>query len=646
MLVGVGQAAPLAPSHSASSASARKPGHLAVLLGNRTIHHAVGRTGSGQPAAFPFAVRRAGTVSAVSVYLDAHNKARTLMVALYSSRRGHPVKLVASGKLSSPKAGSWNRVSLGRVAVRARSTYWLAVLGRGGTLVFRDARHGSCQARMYRTRMASMPRRWTSATRMNACSISAYAMGHLRPGAGGGGGGGTTNGTLTPTAPTAPTSPGGPGSPGTPAAQVGAPTPLGALVCTQTLNAGANVQSVVSSAAPGAVVCLNPGNWSPITLSGIAPASPGVTLAAPPGQTVVVPGFTVTGSNTRNLTIEGFNITKPGSGSYSGNNTGIQLLCGISGGVSLRFNTIENQSGGYGVYSYPDSCGGGHTQTGIDVEYNQIDHVSTGMEIDGNGTEQFGWTIAHNVIGPYIQYGGDGHYIQIGGISGPVTINNNAFEGPSDPAYETTSSHLNVLHIFNGGTNVTFDNNIIWHSDARAQSVLIADEPLQNINIQNNLDVEDPACETDSNCYTSPYFVEGMHGLTFEHNTSVNAAWSIILGHVYSYTYSDPQNMTATYNLTAPVSGDRGETNYGEWNCTSSCTTGNNVSADSSASGTLHGSGNIVNWAPTWTTTSWTPVSGPGYQAPPPGYYQPPGLLTKSGSSVLVGAGYQGLVGP
>jgi hypothetical protein len=517
----------------------------------------------------------------------------------------------------------------------------VAVLGRGGALYFRDAKTGACQAETYpRSRLASLPRLWARGARLPACSISAYATGHA---IGRGTGATTTNGTLTPTAPTAPTSPAA-GS--LPPPQVGAPTPAASLVCSQSLNPGANVGSVLSSAAPGAVVCLNAGNWSAITLSGIAPASPGVTLAATPGQTVVVPGFTVTGSNTRNLTIEGFSITRPGGGSYNGNNTGIQLLCGISGGVSLRYNTIENQSGGYGIYSYPDSCGNGHTQTGIDVEYNQIDHVSTGIEIDGNGTEQFGWNISHNVIGPYIQYGGDGHYIQIGGISGPATINNNAFEGPSDPAYETSASHLNVLHIFNGGTNVTFDNNIIWHSDARAQSVLIADEPLQNIDIENNLDVEDPACETDSNCYTSPYFVEGMHGLTFEHNTSVNAAWSIILGHVYSYTYNDPQNMTAENNLTAPVSGDRGETNYGEWNCTSSCTTANNVSADGSASSTLRGSGNVVNWTPSWTTTSWTPVSGPGYLPPPPGYYQPPGLVARSGSQVLVGAGYQGYVGP
>ena len=149
------------------------------------------------------------------------------------------------------------------------------------------------------------------------------------------------------------------------------------------------------------------------------------------------------------------------------------------------------------------------------------------------------------------------------------------------------------------GANITFNNNIIWHSDARAQSVLIADDPLNNITIQNNLDIEDPACETNSNCYTSPYFVEGMHGLTFQHNTSVNPAWSLVFGHVYSYTYSDPQNMTAQYNITVPAPGDHGETNYGEWTCTHACATQNNVSADTSANTVLGGTGNVVKWTPT-----------------------------------------------
>jgi hypothetical protein len=162
---------------------------------------------------------------------------------------------------------------------------------------------------------------------------------------------------------------------------------------------------------------------------------------------------------------------------------------------------------------------------------------------------------------------------------------------------------------------------------------------MDNITIENNLDVEDPACEHDSNCYTSPLTVYAAHGLTFEHNTYVNGAWSVSLAQT-GLGYSDPQNMTATYNIAGPASPlGADQPNYSDWNCKSSCHTGLNVSGDPSANATLGGTGNVVNWTPSWTTTSWAPVSGPGYKPPPPGYYQPEGLA-------ISGAGYQGQIGP
>src|SRR5690242_20495985 len=87
MFVGVGRAAPIGPHGSASSAGAPT-----ILLGSRAIQRGVGRISPGQGEAFPFAMRRAGAVSAVSVYVDAHSTAKALGVALYSSRSGHPVR--------------------------------------------------------------------------------------------------------------------------------------------------------------------------------------------------------------------------------------------------------------------------------------------------------------------------------------------------------------------------------------------------------------------------------------------------------------------------------------------------------------------------------------------------------------------------
>ena len=93
MFVGVGRAAPIGQHGSASSAGAP----TVLLLGARAIDHGVGQISSGHAEAFPLAVRRAGSVSAVSLYVDARSTAKSLEVALYSSRSGSPVRRVASG---------------------------------------------------------------------------------------------------------------------------------------------------------------------------------------------------------------------------------------------------------------------------------------------------------------------------------------------------------------------------------------------------------------------------------------------------------------------------------------------------------------------------------------------------------------------
>ena len=419
------------------------------------------------------------------------------------------------------------------------------------------------------------------------------------------------------------------------APQVGAPTPAG-VVCDETLGPGANVGSAVSSASAGSVVCLSSGSWSAITLENVSPASAGVTLAAAPGQTVVVPGITVQSS--QNLTVEGFSVTQPGNG----DDNGIQLFCGLSN-VTLKYNTIEDQPGGYGVYAAANYCGAGPIQNDINVEYNQIDHVGAGIQVNGGMAYQTNWTISHNVIGPEISYGntssqsGGGHYIEIGGANG-ATVDNNAFEGPEDSNATTLGEHVNVLHLQGGQENITFDNNIMWHTDTRGESVLFEDSPMDNIQIENNLDIEDPACVANTNCNDAPFDISAPDGLAFEHNTAVDGAWGIVHGQVTGTSSNDPENMTAQDNIDVgtPASG---QANYGLWDCNSSCAVQDNVSQDTSANSKFGGTGNVVNWNPTWTTTNWTPVDGPGYQPPPTGYYQPTSLS-------ITNAGYQNNDGP
>ena len=102
---------------------------------------------AGLAEAFPFANHNAGTVSSIRVYVDPHSTATQLIAGLYSASNGNPGSLVTSGSLSSATAGSWNTVPVTSAARQSGGTYRIAVLGRGGTLYFRDRDDGPLRQR-------------------------------------------------------------------------------------------------------------------------------------------------------------------------------------------------------------------------------------------------------------------------------------------------------------------------------------------------------------------------------------------------------------------------------------------------------------------------------------------------------------------
>ncbi len=149
-----------------------------VLLGDQTVESLVDTNSAGWAEAFPFTAQASGSVSSISVYVDSHNQATTLIAGLYSNNSGHPGALVTSGTFSSPKAGAWNQVHVNAGSVTSGSTYWLAVLGRGGALYFRDRNSGSCISENSRqTSLTSLPAAWTSGPTWSTCPVSAYAAG-------------------------------------------------------------------------------------------------------------------------------------------------------------------------------------------------------------------------------------------------------------------------------------------------------------------------------------------------------------------------------------------------------------------------------------------------------------------------------------
>ena len=397
------------------------------------------------------------------------------------------------------------------------------------------------------------------------------------------------------------------------------------VTCSTTLNPGANVQSALASASTGQVVCLNGGSWSAQTLTGVTHSGM-VTLAATPGASVTIAGLTITGQ-TSNLTIEGMKWT----GQFFDR-------AGVSN-VIFQYNTLQNLPDTFAVYSYPQSVGGNGVANGVQVLYNQFDHIGSCVELDGGSGMQENWTISHNVCGPDL---GDGissandpsHYIQIGGVNG-VTIDNNAFEGPYDSRGINDGPHNNVIHVWGTQSNVDIENNIMWHTDSRAQTILIEEGQTNNVTIKNNLDVEDPANFTNSNIYTMAWDVNKAHGETIENNTAISPYWGTMDGVLYQQSsgdYTSATNQTVSGNIVVPTASG-GNANFNT-SCASSCGYSGNVSGDSSAPG----SGSVTNWGASWQSTSWTPTSGSPWTPPPAGYYKPSGLSDT--------AGYQGTIGP
>jgi hypothetical protein len=373
------------------------------------------------------------------------------------------------------------------------------------------------------------------------------------------------------------------------AAQPGAPGPP--VSCTTTLQAGADLPTALAHADPGQVLCLDAGDWGDITLSDVSPAG-NVTLAAAPGQTVHLHSLTIEGqsdapSPTDNLTVRGFWIDR-----------GVQDLTDTTGGLVFEHNTIARIRQGYGFYFDPDGNGGSHAQAGVIIANNRISQVGECLAVTGSTS---GFSFDHNVCGPGIGYGDTastdpGHYIEVGG-SNDLAVDDNTFTGPAAPSAATAGLHLNVFHLFGGGRNIDFSHNVLWHTQARGQALLLQEGHFDDVRIDDNLDVEDPACGQHSECANYMAEVSTAHGLSFSYNTVVGASYGVLItASGDSAAYTTGSGYTVTHNV---VVGAQGAPAISYGGCSSACEFDYNVTDDDSAAeaDSVH---SVTHWTPAW----------------------------------------------
>ncbi len=162
-----------AVNHARSHQAVAAPSEL--LLGDGVVEQQADYVTAGQSEAFRVQAGSSGVTGAVHVYIDYRNAAKTLIVGLYTNANGHPGALLTRGSITSPQARAWNTVPVTPSQVVSGSTYWLAVLGEGGTLRYRDRRSGPCPSETSaQTNLSALPTAWSTGTTYSDCPISAY----------------------------------------------------------------------------------------------------------------------------------------------------------------------------------------------------------------------------------------------------------------------------------------------------------------------------------------------------------------------------------------------------------------------------------------------------------------------------------------
>jgi hypothetical protein len=162
-----------AATQSFSVAAAAAP---QTLIGDSTVQTTPDSNGAGTAESFKATARASGTTTKMSVYVATGNTAGTMVVGIYSDANGHPGTLLTKGTRSAPTAGAWNTVTVPAASLAAGQTYWVGLLGTGGTLQFRAGSAAGCRSEgSQSSTLSTLPSTWATGAMWGTCPPSAYA---------------------------------------------------------------------------------------------------------------------------------------------------------------------------------------------------------------------------------------------------------------------------------------------------------------------------------------------------------------------------------------------------------------------------------------------------------------------------------------
>jgi hypothetical protein len=154
----------------------------AKLVGSSTVENQADSSSPGTAEAFSYVATASGITETAHLYIGASNAAKTVAVGIYSNVGVHPGTLLGAGSSTATPAGTWTSVPIGRVAITSGSTYWLAILGEGGTLDYRDHARGTCASEASaQSGLTAFASTWKSGASYKDCPGSVYVTAGAPP---------------------------------------------------------------------------------------------------------------------------------------------------------------------------------------------------------------------------------------------------------------------------------------------------------------------------------------------------------------------------------------------------------------------------------------------------------------------------------
>ena len=129
---------------------------------------------AGEGEAFRLSASLTGLADVAHLYISANSTAKTVVMGIYSNSGGRPAA-PSAGSAPSSSPGAWASVAITPIQLVAGRTYWLAILGEGGTLRYRDRQGGPCPSETSgQTSLGALPAFWRTGTFYSDCPASAY----------------------------------------------------------------------------------------------------------------------------------------------------------------------------------------------------------------------------------------------------------------------------------------------------------------------------------------------------------------------------------------------------------------------------------------------------------------------------------------